>query len=210
MIKLLNLLYEGADAPISQRFANKLIINGKDVYAAYNLKGHNGIDFAIINGTTLYSCINGRVIEAQFDAGGYGNYVKIENDSCGVLYAHLEDFGVSAGEEVKAGQAIGHSNNTGNSTGPHLHFGVFPKPRNRANGYAGYIDPLDPNQVAWVDDLVTPTPEEDVATLRKKVENLQLLLDQANTKIKDLQKQDLLEDDKLRGAVKIIEEVTGS
>lgn len=209
MIKLLNLLYEGDDAPITQRFGNKLILNGVDVYAQWGLKGHNGLDFGIPNGTTLYSCIDGRVIEAQFDAGGYGNYIKIENDDCGALYAHLEAFGVAVGENVKAGQVIGKSDNTGYSTGAHLHFAVFPIPRDRTNGYGGFIDPLNPALVEWVDDLVTPSMEEEIVALKAKVANQQILLDTYEKQVKELQKADLLEKDALRKIVKSLNKVIG-
>lgn len=195
MIKLLNLLYEGPDAPITQRFGAN-----PSSYAQFGLKGHNGVDFSIVNGTVLYSCIDGVVIEAQSDPTGYGNYIKIENDDCGVLYAHLEAFGVAVGETVKAGQVIGKSDNTGNSTGPHLHFGVFPKPRDRGNGYAGYIDPLG-SQVQWVESYVDPAPSETIKELQAKVDNLKILLDKSEATIKKLQKDELIKDKNLRSIV---------
>lgn len=207
MIKLLNLLYEGPDAPITQRFGNKLILNGVDVYAQYGMRGHNGLDFGIPNGTKLYSCIDGKVIEAHFDAGGYGNYVKIENDDCGVLYAHMEQFNVSAGETVKAGQEIGLSDNTGNSTGPHLHFGVFPKPRDRGNGYAGYIDPLDHALVEWVENIVDQSDSEKIKELENSIANLKLLLEKEEKETDKLNKDKLIRDDKIRKIVKELEEV---
>lgn len=122
-------------------------------YAKFGLRGHNGIDYAINTGTDLFSCLNGVVIEAQNDRYGYGDYIKIENDSCGVIYAHLDKILVSVGNKITAGQVIGKSGNTGNSTGPHLHFGVFPKPRNRQNGFAGYINPLDGTLINWVEKI---------------------------------------------------------
>ena len=207
MIKLLNLLYEGADAPITQRFGNVLIINGVDVYAQYNLKGHNGVDFGIPTGTKLYSCIDGTVIEAQADPTGYGNYIKIENEDCGVLYAHLKSFGVAVGEVVKAGQVIGISDNTGNSTGSHLHFGVFPKPRDRGNGYNGYIDPFNHNLVEWVDDIANVSPDEEIATLKLTLSNLQVRYDGVKADKDQLVKDNLIKADRLRAIVKEIEGV---
>jgi murein DD-endopeptidase MepM/ murein hydrolase activator NlpD len=204
-IRLLNYLYEGPDAPITQRFANKLILNGVDVYAQYNLKGHNGIDFALVTGTILVSCITGTVIEAENDPAGYGNYIKIENDYCGVLYAHMDSFTVGVGDKVKAGDIIGKSDNTGNSTGPHLHFGVFPKPRDRANGYAGYIDPFNNSLVEWVESLDDPIT--DVEDLKKELANMQVRLDTANTELRDLQKKVLIKDSKLREVAKDLEQV---
>jgi len=123
-------------------------------YEKFGLLGHNGIDYGISEGTVLTSCIDGVVTESEYDKSGYGHYVKIENDQCGVLYAHLSArTDCKVGDKVKASNVIGLSGNTGNSTGPHLHFAVFPKPRNRNNGYNGYIDPLDAEQVEWVNFL---------------------------------------------------------
>lgn len=54
----------------------------------------------------------------------YGNYVKIQssNGKFSTLYAHNKEVVVSVGETVSQGQLIAISGNTGNSTGPHLHF----------------------------------------------------------------------------------------
>jgi murein DD-endopeptidase MepM/ murein hydrolase activator NlpD len=153
MIKLQKNIFQG-EGQVSQLFGNKLIINNVDVYAQYGLKGHNGVDYAIVNGTPLYSCINGTVIERLTDTYGYGKYLKIENDYCGVIYAHMQSWDVEVGAKVLAGQQLGLSNNTGNSTGPHLHFGLYPLPnRDKTNGYNGYIDPLNKSLVQWVDSL---------------------------------------------------------
>lgn len=147
MIKLQKGLFKG-DGRLTQYFGSNA-----SAYAKFGLKGHNGIDYGIPNGTELYSAINGKVTEVANDTTGYGKYVKIENDEAGVIYGHMQSWKVKVGDKVKAGQLIGLSNNSGNSTGPHLHFGVFPKPRNRNNGYAGYIDPFDKKLVTWVDKL---------------------------------------------------------
>ena len=66
--------------------------------------------------------------------GGYGNYTCIQHTgSLSTCYGHQSSFAVSAGQSVKQGQVIGSSGNTGNSTGPHLHF------ETRING-----SPVDP------------------------------------------------------------------
>jgi septal ring factor EnvC (AmiA/AmiB activator) len=112
-----------------------------EAYARFGLKGHNGLDHAVPTGTPLYAMISGTVIEAINDATGYGLYVKIENDKEGALVGHMKSFSVKAGDKVVEGETlIGYSNNTGNSSGPHTHTGYYPKPRDRANGYGGYID----------------------------------------------------------------------
>ncbi len=146
MIKLQRNLFEG-DFPLTQLFGEN-----PDWYAPFGMDGHNGIDYATPTGTNLYCCIDGQVTEVAYDSNGYGKYIKIENDECGVLYAHMRALStIPVGATVRAGDTIGQSGNTGNSTGPHLHFGVFPKPRDRSNGYAGYIDPFG-GDIKWVED----------------------------------------------------------
>lgn len=106
------------------------------------LTGHNGIDWLLPHGTVVVSPITGRVVEVAFDENGYGNYIKIENDKCGVILAHLEKVEVAVGFQVNQGQRIATSDNTGYSTGPHLHEGFYLMPRDRSNGYGGFIDPV--------------------------------------------------------------------
>lgn len=122
----------------------------RDSYAVFGLKGHNGLDYGLPLGTPVRAPHGGKVVEATFDRSGYGNYVKIENDNEGSVLAHLESFGVQVGEDVFESQVIGMSGNTGNSTGPHLHWGYYLKPRDRANGFAGFIDQLP---------FIAPKPE---------------------------------------------------
>lgn len=109
-------------------------------YAQFGMKGHNGIDYATPTGTPIVAPHGGKIIEAAFDATGYGMYVKIENDVEGSVLGHLQSFNVNPGDTILEGQQIGISDNTGNSTGPHLHWGYYRMPRDRTNGYAGFID----------------------------------------------------------------------
>lgn len=111
-------------------------------YAKFGLKGHNGLDYGLPTGTQVVAPHSGKVMEATFDPTGYGNYLKIENDKEGSVLAHLQSFQVKVGDTVSEGQPIALSNNTGNSTGPHLHWGYYKQPRDRANGYGGFIDQL--------------------------------------------------------------------
>lgn len=111
-------------------------------YARFGLKGHNGVDYATPTGTPIIAPHSGVVIEAAFDQYGYGMYVKIENDKEGSILAHLKSFNVNPGDNVSEGQQIGISDNTGNSTGPHLHWGYFRKPRNKSDGFSGTTNPF--------------------------------------------------------------------
>jgi septal ring factor EnvC (AmiA/AmiB activator) len=114
-------------------------VNPQD-YAQFGLKGHNGIDYALSNGTKVLAPHGGKIIEATLDPAGYGLYIKIENDIEGSVLAHFKDFRVGVGDTVSEGQLIAFSDNSGNSTGPHLHWGYYRFPRNRQNGYNGFID----------------------------------------------------------------------
>jgi murein DD-endopeptidase MepM/ murein hydrolase activator NlpD len=67
----------------------------------------------------------GTVITSQWDNGGGGYYVAVKHsDGTVTKYLHLQSQGVPVGTQVNAGQQIGKVGNTGNSTGPHLHFGM--------------------------------------------------------------------------------------
>lgn len=83
---------------------------------------HAGVDWGVSTGTTIVASSGGKVISAGWN-GGYGYSVLLQHpDGRKTRYAHLSKITVSAGETVSQGERIGLSGNTGNSTGPHLHF----------------------------------------------------------------------------------------
>ncbi len=86
--------------------------------------GHNGLDFGIPVGTPIKATMDGKVVHAGWNNQGYGNLVIVENASYRTYYAHLSSIPVAVGDFVSAGTAIGLSGNTGNSTGPHLHYEI--------------------------------------------------------------------------------------
>jgi murein DD-endopeptidase MepM/ murein hydrolase activator NlpD len=86
--------------------------------------GHNGLDIAIPVGTPIQTTMDGQVVHAGWNNQGYGNLVIVENGEYRTYYAHLSSIPVSVGETVQAGTTIGLSGNTGNSTGPHLHYEI--------------------------------------------------------------------------------------
>lgn len=112
-------------------------------YARFGMSGHNGLDYATPTGTKIFAPHSGKILEVA-DQGndGYGRYIKIENDEEGSVLAHLQEARVKVGDFVDQGKLVALSDNTGNSTGSHLHWGYYKKPRNRQNGYAGFIDQL--------------------------------------------------------------------
>jgi len=90
-------------------------------------RAHLGIDYAAPVGTPVRSAGNGKVTFAG-QKGGYGNVIEISHDSSyKTLYGHLNGFvkGLRSGQRVKQGQVIAYVGNTGLSTGPHLHFGLY-------------------------------------------------------------------------------------
>jgi murein DD-endopeptidase MepM/ murein hydrolase activator NlpD len=162
--------------PQSQAFG----INPQN-YAKFGLKGHNGLDFACPAGTQIVATADGKVLEVASDSTGYGNYVKLKHNGFVSLYGHLDHQSVNVGDEVICGQLIGISDNTGNSTGPHLHFGVAPCDSNgikteKDNGYAGYIDP-NGSRCHWtIKNLTSPikqtTTIDTLPVAKKDFENL--------------------------------------
>jgi len=112
------------------------------------LKGHNGIDLRTKSEDSpkgeieVIASDNGFAQEVV-DQGtkGYGKYIKIIHEWGESVYAHLKSFNIKQGDQVLRGQTIALSDNTGNSTGPHLHFGVRVNPYNRKDGWGGYSDP---------------------------------------------------------------------
>lgn len=85
---------------------------------------HTGVDFGIPTGTPVGAAISGTVAQVN-DSGskGYGRHVIVQGDNGKwFVYGHLSQPKVSKGQHVDAGNLIGLSGNTGNSTGPHLHF----------------------------------------------------------------------------------------
>ncbi|MBE5821759.1 MAG: M23 family metallopeptidase [Clostridiales bacterium] len=84
---------------------------------------HMGIDIANVEGTEIYSAIDGEVIEATYN-NVYGNYIKIARDDVITIYAHCSKLIVKQGENVTKGDKIALVGSTGISTGPHLHFEI--------------------------------------------------------------------------------------
>lgn len=84
---------------------------------------HRGIDYGTPMGTPIFASADGTVTYIGRLKEGYGFYVIITHDEhYSTLYAHLSEILVRDYQKVNKGQVIGRSGNTGNSTGPHLHF----------------------------------------------------------------------------------------
>ncbi|MEV0527216.1 M23 family metallopeptidase [Streptomyces sp. NPDC050439] len=103
---------------------------------------HSGQDFAVAIGTSVEAVHNGTVVKAGGNGAGdgpaYGNAIVVKHDN-GTFsqYAHLSKIDVRVGQAVKTGQHIAASGNTGNSSGPHLHFEIRTTPN-----YGSAVDPV--------------------------------------------------------------------
>lgn len=117
-----------ADGPLTSRFGPRL----HPIF--HTVRMHTGIDIGAGYGAPVRAAAAGTVVVAG-PASGYGNAVVVDHGGgLATLYGHLSRISVRVGAHVGAGQQLGAVGNTGNSTGPHLHFEV------RVNGTP--VDPL--------------------------------------------------------------------
>ncbi|MFJ3649845.1 M23 family metallopeptidase [Streptomyces murinus] len=131
-----------AEAALKERLRPKFVLpvlqKGLSAYfgqAGVNwMSVHTGIDFPVAYGTTVMAATDGTVATKWNSA--YGNMLILTaKDGTETWYCHLSHYVVAPGTTVKAGQPIADSGNSGNSTGPHLHFEVRP-------GGGAAVDPL--------------------------------------------------------------------
>lgn len=113
---------------------------------------YGGIDWGMPTGTPLFAAHDGSLsFEAQ--NGGYGNNVRLkfvfEGKQIEIVYGHMKSFAGSP-RQAKAGEMIGYSDNTGFSSGPHLHFEL------RVNGAPTDSTPY------FVTDTPAPAPNDDI------------------------------------------------
>lgn len=84
---------------------------------------HKGVDFSMPIGTPIIAPADGQVEKVAFQMNGAGRYIVIRHGrEYQTIYMHLSRSLVNAGQQVKRGQRIALSGNTGRSTGPHLHY----------------------------------------------------------------------------------------
>ncbi|MFI6644501.1 M23 family metallopeptidase [Streptomyces sp. NPDC050504] len=103
---------------------------------------HSGQDFAVPVGTRVVAVHTGTVVKAGANGAGdgpaYGNAVVIKHDDDTYSqYAHLSRVDVRPGQRVATGEVVALSGNTGNSSGPHLHFEIRTTPR-----FGSAVDPV--------------------------------------------------------------------
>ena len=122
-----------------------------------NIEGHNGLDLIATDKQAVRAAHDGEIVYAGVDSKeGWGVVLRtlepIDSVYYKTIYWHLiKEIPVKVGTKVKAGDLIGYADNTGFSTGTHLHFGLKPQLKGendwtwvnleQSNGYLGAIDP---------------------------------------------------------------------
>lgn len=113
--------------PVSNKNLNRIASGfGYRIHPIYKaVLAHLGLDFTAPQGTPVYATADGKVKDAGFHTGGFGNRIVI-NHGYGyeTLYGHLYRIKVRVGQTVKRGEVIGYVGNTGRSSGPHCHYEV--------------------------------------------------------------------------------------
>ena len=148
--------------PITQRYGE--IVPG----VTYAGKPHTGIDYGCPEGTEILASNDGIVVFAGIDQTGYGFMIIIQhNDGKSTLYAHLSQVKVVLRQKLSQSDVIGLSGNTGNSTGPHLHF----EARKVWNDPRTHFNPMDLPLMSVDDSVITgATHLKDASSLGKYVE----------------------------------------
>lgn len=134
----------------------------ESLYVLSGMKGHNGLDLRAYHKQPIYSCSEGYVEEMQLEESrGLGLGIVTENKyickeldgkkvQFKIRYWHMDSFCVQMGDKVKVGDLIGYADNTGYSSGDHLHLELKPisikngKVTNilQNNGFFGAVNPL--------------------------------------------------------------------
>lgn len=123
-------------------------------YKQFGFCGHEGVDWGVPEGTEVYSVARGTVVHASNlrwsspTPSNYGNHIVINHGDWCSVYAHLKTISSNVGDYVGDGTLIGYSGKTGNSTGPHLHFGMLKDIRTEGScfpkfKYGWVCDPKD-------------------------------------------------------------------
>lgn len=132
-------------------------------YEGAPLAGHNGIDFGLPHGVAVLATESGEVVQTGYEPMGYGHFILLAHPWGQSIYAHLNSISVQMGQQVGRSQTIGISGNTGNSSGPHLHFAIRIHPFTRTDGWGGFSDPLpylNPRDIAWPTYMMNVGPQQ--------------------------------------------------
>jgi hypothetical protein len=112
--------------PVDISFPRGDGIKYREVHPVFGTpRWHYGQDFNCPYGTEVFATGDGKVIFAGKSDNGFGNYVEIDHGyGFQSIYGHLSKINVPVGMNVKRGDLLGLSGNSGTSSGPHLHYQV--------------------------------------------------------------------------------------
>lgn len=158
---------------ITQKFG----VNYLSIYKELGLLGHNGQDFQASNGDPVYfnSSGKGEVISVCDSwTKGLGVTVLINDNGrwFKLVFWHLKSYCVKEGDIVETGDLLGYADNSGQSTGPHLHFGMYYSNQYGAtlqkdNGYGGALDPTPYFRNYFVLDVMSGLLQKKLSLLQK-------------------------------------------
>lgn len=157
-------IFEG-EFPITQYYNEN-----PQLYTMFAVPGHEGIDFGTPTGTPVLAPFDGIILRDVYGDKDYGNFLVVWDpvQKCALWYCHLQNLATQPGDKVRKGQVLGHTNNTGHSTGPHLHVNFVETDEqgnrlNRDNGKQGFLNLMDSNLVEWkLGNQPQPTPQPEV------------------------------------------------
>lgn len=149
-----------SDFPVTQVYGAN-----PDYYGQFGLAGHEGVDYGTPNGTPFIAPFDGIILRDTFNDKDYGNFTVVWDPTqlCAVWFCHLQDVTTIAGVKVTKGEILGHTNNTGNTTGPHCHVNFVETDAlgnrlNTTNGFQGFLNILDTNLVSFAQVSPPPAP----------------------------------------------------
>ena len=153
--------------PVTQPFGAN-----PDVYGA---GGHKGIDYGLPSRTPVYAVHDGVVNKPAFQPNGFGTYLTLSWDAYIVYYGHLDSV-VKTGI-VKEGELIGYSDNSGWSSGPHLHIEVY---------FARAL--INPEQLFNKEEPVQEIQKiyESLDATNKNLDKLYKIVDETNKNVNNL------------------------
>lgn len=182
----MNIIDKSLFRPVKRDHINQPFgVNYCEFYKQMGMLGHNGVDFEAHNGDEVYFNFRGKgEVISVCDSWTKGLGITIIIQDGGkyfkILFWHLKGFAVKEGQVVETGQLLGYADNSGMSTGDHLHFGVyrcdqFGNTLNKDNGYGGAIDPTPYYRNYFVGDVMESLGKQ-VGLLQKLVELVKKLL----------------------------------
>jgi len=129
--------------------------------------GHSGSDFKAEAGAPVFSSFDGRVLRTQWNIRNNGYCIEIDHPSKGLMtrYLHMSRVLVKPGQQVRAGQKIGESGNTGRTFAPHLHFELLTRGKRKRI--------LNPFESKAIKTERKHLPQGELAAFREKIQSFE-------------------------------------